>query len=162
MTEMVDHPTHYKSADGSEVIDVIANATQYMNGIEAWDTGNMIKYICRWKWKNGIQDVQKCRWYARHLMNNRRLFCYSMKSCCIEPEYAEFVKATAKSFTADLHNEEYRFTRDILTSVLMWPTNGDKHLTDIIRACDELIKHLRNKDISMLEKDIKKAERKMN
>lgn len=51
-----------------EVIDVIENFTDGLNGIEATDTGNIIKYACRWKKKNGIEDVRKLIWYATHLV----------------------------------------------------------------------------------------------
>ena len=66
---MVSHPKHYQSKNGLEVIDVIEAFTDGLNGIEATDSGNIIKYVCRWKHKNGIQDVEKIIWYATHLLN---------------------------------------------------------------------------------------------
>lgn len=50
---MVSHPSHYKSKNGMEVIDVIEAFTSELKGVEATDTGNVIKYICRWKNKKG-------------------------------------------------------------------------------------------------------------
>lgn len=41
-------------------------------GIEATDTGNIIKYACRWKQKNGIQDLEKIMWYTQHLIDHLR------------------------------------------------------------------------------------------
>ena len=67
--KLVSHPDHYKSENGLEVIDVIAAFTSDLKGIEATDTGNIIKYICRWKHKNGIQDLKKCMWYLQHLID---------------------------------------------------------------------------------------------
>lgn len=67
---IVNHPDHYKSETGMEVIDVIEAFTFDLNGIEAFDTGNIIKYICRWKKKNGIQDLKKAKWYLEHLINH--------------------------------------------------------------------------------------------
>lgn len=67
--KMVSHPQHYQSKSGLEVIDVIEAFTDGLNGIEATDTGNVIKYICRWKHKNGVQDLKKCIWYCTHLIN---------------------------------------------------------------------------------------------
>lgn len=64
------NPKHYQSADGIEVIDVIKAFTDGLNGIEATDTGNIIKYACRWKNKNGIQDLEKILWYTQHLINH--------------------------------------------------------------------------------------------
>lgn len=66
---MVSHPDHYQSENGLEVIDVIEAFTAELNGIEATDTGNILKYACRWKKKNGIQDLKKIMWYAQHLIN---------------------------------------------------------------------------------------------
>lgn len=67
--KMVSHPDHYKSENGLEVIDVIEAFTSDLSGIEAVDTANIIKYICRWKKKNGVQDIEKAIWYAQHLVD---------------------------------------------------------------------------------------------
>jgi hypothetical protein len=67
--DMVSHPPHYQSGTGLEVIDVIKAFTADLIGIEATDTGNIIKYICRWKHKNGLEDLKKARWYLDHLIN---------------------------------------------------------------------------------------------
>lgn len=56
---MVSHPEHYQSESGLEVIDVIEAFTSELSGIEATDTGNILKYACRWKKKNGVQDLKK-------------------------------------------------------------------------------------------------------
>ena len=66
--QMVSHPSHYQSNNGLEVIDVIEAFTDGLNGIEATDTGNILKYICRWKHKNGLQDLEKAQWYLTHLI----------------------------------------------------------------------------------------------
>lgn len=68
--DMVNHPPHYKSKKGIEVIDVIEAFTADLTGIQATDTGNIIKYICRWKSKNGLQDLEKAKWYLNHLIKN--------------------------------------------------------------------------------------------
>ena len=68
--KMVSHPSHYQSKNGLEVINVIAAFTEGLEGIEAVDTGNAIKYICRWKDKNGIQDLEKAMWYIQHLIDH--------------------------------------------------------------------------------------------
>lgn len=68
--KMVSHPDHYMSETGLETIDVIEAFTFDLKGIEATDTGNIIKYICRWKHKNGLQDLQKAKWYLEHLINH--------------------------------------------------------------------------------------------
>lgn len=70
--KMVSHPAHYQSETGLEVIDVIEAFTFDLKGIEATDTGNIIKYACRWKQKNGIQDLEKIMWYTQHLIDHLR------------------------------------------------------------------------------------------
>ena len=68
--DMVSHPHHYQTKAGLEVIDVIEAFTTGLDGIEATDTGNIIKYACRWKSKNGVQDLEKLVWYALHLIKH--------------------------------------------------------------------------------------------
>lgn len=68
MKDMVNHPEHYISDSGIEVIDVIEAFTSDLKGIEATDTGNIIKYICRWKHKNELEDLKKAQWYLNHLI----------------------------------------------------------------------------------------------
>lgn len=66
--DLVNHPNHYKTESGIETIEVIEAFTKGLEGIEATDTGNIIKYICRWKKKNGLQDLKKAQWYLNHLI----------------------------------------------------------------------------------------------
>ena len=70
--QMVSHPSHYQSETGLEVIDVIEAFTFDLKGIEATDTGNVLKYMCRWKNKNGLQDLEKAKWYLTHLIEHVR------------------------------------------------------------------------------------------
>ena len=68
--DMVNHPSHYKAKNGMEVIDVIEAFTANLEGYEATHTGNVIKYICRWKEKNGLEDLKKAQWYLNRLIKN--------------------------------------------------------------------------------------------
>ena len=68
--KMVSHPDHYQSETGLEVIQAIEAFTFDLKGIEAVDTGNIIKYACRWTKKNGIQDLEKIMWYTQHLIDH--------------------------------------------------------------------------------------------
>ncbi len=67
MTDNVNHPAHY-TAGGIECIDALAAATEGLHGIEAVCTANAIKYLWRWKRKNGVEDLQKARWYIDRLI----------------------------------------------------------------------------------------------
>lgn len=62
----VNHPSHYNQG-GIECIDAIAAATQGLEGIEAFCTANAIKYMWRWKYKNGVEDIEKAIWYLQYL-----------------------------------------------------------------------------------------------
>lgn len=66
--ETVNHPSHYQSKAGLEVIDIIKAFTADLEGEEAFCTGNVIKYICRWKSKNGVEDLKKAKWYLDRLI----------------------------------------------------------------------------------------------
>jgi hypothetical protein len=64
----VNHPQHYQSKSGLETIDVIEAFTEDLVGGEATNTGNVLKYMCRWKSKNGLEDLKKARWYLDRLI----------------------------------------------------------------------------------------------
>lgn len=66
--KMVSHPSHYQGKNGLEAIDVIEAFTSELSGIDAVDTANVLKYMLRWKSKNGVQDLKKAQWYLTHLI----------------------------------------------------------------------------------------------
>lgn len=68
--DMVNHPPHYISETGLEVIDVIEAFTFDLKGIEAVDTAQILRYVCRWKKKNGLQDLKKAQWFINHLIEH--------------------------------------------------------------------------------------------
>lgn len=92
--EMVSHPKHYIRG-GMETIDVIEAFTGDLEGIEAYDTGAIIKYICRWKEKNGVQDLEKAMWYLQHLIDHVR-GPMTIKRFANTPEEASAAKAYIK------------------------------------------------------------------
>ena len=65
----VNHPAHYQSSNGLETIDMIEACTEELCGMEAVCTGNVIKYMSRWKKKNGLEDLKKARWYLNKLID---------------------------------------------------------------------------------------------
>lgn len=67
MSDRVEHPEHYTKGK-IECIDAIEAATSGLVGIEAVCIAQVIKYVWRWKWKNGIEDLKKARWYLDKLM----------------------------------------------------------------------------------------------
>jgi hypothetical protein len=71
----VNHPSHY-TAGKYEVIELIESITNSMEltPFEGYMLGNAIKYISRFKRKNGIEDLEKAQWYINRLIkdqNNR-------------------------------------------------------------------------------------------
>lgn len=66
--ETVNHPSHYNKSS-IECIDAIAAAVAELSGEEAFNTGNAIKYLWRWKDKGGIEDLKKARWYIERIIN---------------------------------------------------------------------------------------------
>lgn len=67
--EPVNHPLHYNRG-GIECIDAIEAATSGLSGPEAYNTGEAIKYLWRWKWKNGREDLQKATWYINRMIGS--------------------------------------------------------------------------------------------
>lgn len=67
MSDNVNHPQHY-TAGVIECIDALEAATEGLTGIEAVCTANAIKYLWRWKRKNGAEDLQKAQWYIGRLL----------------------------------------------------------------------------------------------
>lgn len=65
--DVVNHPAHY-TAGGIECIDAIRAATTGLIGFEAYCTGTILKYIWRWKHKNGLEDLRKAGVYLDWLM----------------------------------------------------------------------------------------------
>lgn len=58
MSEKVNHPKHYGGEDNPyEVIKIIE---AYSLG---FCDGNVLKYLLRWRSKNGIEDLRKALWY---------------------------------------------------------------------------------------------------
>ena len=64
----VNHPAHY-TAGGIECIDAIGAAlTCQRNPMQAWLTGQVLKYMWRWPLKNGLEDLRKARFYLDRLI----------------------------------------------------------------------------------------------
>ena len=64
------NPNHYKQGK-VECIDALEAATTNLTGIEAVCTANAIKYLWRWKEKNGTQDLHKAIWYIDKLLTTQ-------------------------------------------------------------------------------------------
>ena len=74
--DMVNSPPHY-NASGIECIDAISAATG--EGFEYYLQGNILKYIWRYRYKNGTEDLKKAKWYLDRLIHEVE-GCYDDKS----------------------------------------------------------------------------------
>jgi hypothetical protein len=63
----VERPAHY-TAGKVECIDAIEVAVEGLTGKEAFLTGQVLKYMWRWKKKDGLEDLRKARWYLERLI----------------------------------------------------------------------------------------------
>ena len=63
--DMVNNPPHYNQA-GVECIEAIRAATD--EGYQYYLQGNIIKYLWRYRYKNGVQDLEKAQWYLEKLI----------------------------------------------------------------------------------------------
>ena len=66
--DIVNHPKHYTQGK-IECIDAIEAAVSELSGLDAVCTANVIKYVWRWKHKNGLIDLRKAQWYLEKLIN---------------------------------------------------------------------------------------------
>ena len=66
LEDMVNHPPHYNKA-GIECIDAIKAMTD--DGFEYYLQGNIMKYLWRYRYKNGAEDLKKAQWYLTVLID---------------------------------------------------------------------------------------------
>ena len=67
--DMVNSPAHYNFA-GVECIDAIRAATGE-EGFSFYLQGNIMKYLWRYKYKNGVEDLKKAQWYLNVLIEDQ-------------------------------------------------------------------------------------------
>ena len=68
LSDNVNSPDHYNFA-GIECIDAIRAATDDgLGGFEYYLQGNIIKYLWRYRYKNGLEDLKKAQWYLNLLI----------------------------------------------------------------------------------------------
>src|SRR5699024_6026526 len=67
MSDAINSPNHYNSGD-IETIDYIQDkltAEQF----EGYLVGNVMKYVSRYRHKNGMEDLKKARWHLDRLID---------------------------------------------------------------------------------------------
>lgn len=61
--DKVNHPKHYTNGK-YETIDIIEDMLSPEEFI-GFCIGNSIKYLSRYKYKNGLEDIKKAQWYIK-------------------------------------------------------------------------------------------------
>jgi len=64
-SDKVNNPSHYNQA-GIECIDAIKASLG--DGYQDYCKGNVMKYLWRYKYKNGIEDLKKAQWYLNSMV----------------------------------------------------------------------------------------------
>lgn len=69
MVDVVNKPPHYNTSN-IECIDAMAAMVEdaHVTPHEAYCWQNSFKYLWRWNYKNGIEDLQKAKWYIERLI----------------------------------------------------------------------------------------------
>ena len=118
MHDNVNHPSHY-TAGKVECIDAIEAAVEGLAGEEAVLTGQVIKYIWRWKKKNGLEDLKKAGWYLSRLTKKIEAKAEYAQDCCLrdwqESMYAHVMSPSDSTNSTAAQVEE----RTTLTAVSM-------------------------------------------
>ncbi|MFW7373925.1 DUF3310 domain-containing protein [Vagococcus fluvialis] len=63
--DVVNSPSHYKQGE-RETIENIRD-TMSSEGYQGYCVGNVVKYLARYKFKNGLEDVRKAKKYIEFL-----------------------------------------------------------------------------------------------
>ena len=67
--DMVNHPPHYNKY-GVECIEALRSACG--EGFEYYLQGNVMKYLWRYRYKNGIEDLKKANWYLELMIAEKQ------------------------------------------------------------------------------------------
>lgn len=96
MADNVHQPKHY-TAGGIETIDYIASSLG-REGFRDYCIGNVVKYVSRWRHKNGDEDLRKASVYLLWAINGSP----SVKLTTEPQRTAEELAATAGAIPAGL------------------------------------------------------------
>ena len=65
--DKVNSPPHYNNG-GMECIVYIQQ--QLDEHFSSYCQGNVIKYLHRWRYKNGVEDLKKAEWYLKAMIRD--------------------------------------------------------------------------------------------
>lgn len=70
MSEYVNHPDHYQNIAGVEAIDILNDVVKGLDAVPACMLWNCMKYLLRFKNKNGVEDLKKAKNYLNWLIES--------------------------------------------------------------------------------------------
>ena len=89
--------------------DKQVDGEHYQKAIQPWDyitlnrlgylEGNIIKYVTRYKEKNGMRDLEKAKHYLDKLIEVNTTQISKACEHCVSPEYCEFNNRCQKGMT---------------------------------------------------------------
>lgn len=79
MSDNVHTPKHYQGRNGLEAIEVHRN---FMNDeqLTGYHLGNLIKYVLRYRRKNGIEDLEKAKVHMDWLIEKEKAMLLQKKA----------------------------------------------------------------------------------
>lgn len=92
MSDNVHNPKHYQGRNGLEAIEVHRN---FLNDeqLTGYHLGNILKYILRYRQKNGIEDLEKAKVHMDWLIEKEKAILKNEKANLkIEKEILEIEK----------------------------------------------------------------------
>lgn len=103
MNDKVKKPNHY--TNGNKEVRVAIEDNFSVEETVGYYKGNIIKYVCRYEFKNGIEDIRKAQTYVEFLME---LYCHVNEEEFIltkkEIAFLEEIMRAPKDF---VNNKEY-------------------------------------------------------
>lgn len=98
--EVINHPKHYEGNSSIECIDnmcLIFGATETYN----YCLINAYKYMSRYKFKNGLEDLQKARWYLDHAISLQHGY-----DLIVNNEQFETLRSLCERYMIDYEEEQ--------------------------------------------------------
>lgn len=70
MTDNVNSPPHYNMShiECIDAMEAMANGVDDLPSHASYCWQNSFKYLWRWPYKNGVEDLKKCRYYLDRLI----------------------------------------------------------------------------------------------
>lgn len=95
MSDNVHTPKHYQGRNGLEAIEVHRN---FMNDeqLTGYHLGNLIKYVLRYRRKNGIEDLEKAKVHMDWLIEKEKAMLLQQKA---QTKEIATLDALAKAYT---------------------------------------------------------------